>query len=153
MVDRPLEDVFEFFAAARNLELITPPWLRFRLIDGGPIEMGVGTLIEYRLKLHRVPIRWVSVIEEWQENQRFVDRQVRGPYRQWRHEHHFASVPGGTQVRDRVDYALPLGALGERAAIAFVRRDLERIFDYRAAAVANLLRSRSVQDQLQHDDQ
>jgi ligand-binding SRPBCC domain-containing protein len=138
LIARPLEEIFGFFAAALNLELITPPWLRFRLLGDGPIEMGEGTRIKYRLRLHGVPVRWESVIEEWEENQRFVDRQVRGPYRLWRHEHHFAQVQGGTQIRDRVDYALPLGLLGEAARHAFVHRDLERIFDYRAAAVATL---------------
>jgi ligand-binding SRPBCC domain-containing protein len=137
VIARPLEEVFEFFAAALNLELITPPWLRFRLLEDEPIEMGRGTHISYRLRLHGVPIRWVSVIEEWQENQRFVDRQVRGPYRLWRHEHQFARVQGGTEIRDRVDYALPLGLLGELAH-GIVQRDLDRIFDYRAAAVARL---------------
>jgi ligand-binding SRPBCC domain-containing protein len=129
-------DVFPFFADALNLERITPAWLGFRVITPGPIGMGPGTLIEYRLRLHRVPVRWLTRIEVWDPPHRFVDAQVRGPYRLWRHEHSFSAAPGGgTLMRDRVDYELPLGPLGAVAHALFVRRDVERIFDHRAAAV------------------
>jgi ligand-binding SRPBCC domain-containing protein len=130
------EDVFPFFADARNLERITPPWLGFRVVTPGAIDMGAGTLIEYRLRLHRVPVRWLTRIEAWEPPDRFVDAQVRGPYRAWRHEHRFALTPdGATLMRDRVDYELPLGPLGSLAHALFVRRDVERIFDHRAIEV------------------
>jgi ligand-binding SRPBCC domain-containing protein len=139
LIERPLADVFQFFSRASNLEEITPPWLRFGLVTREPIEMGAGTVIEYKLRLHGLPLRWVSRIEDWQENRMFVDRQIRGPYRVWRHKHEFTSVLGGTHVRDQVDYALPLGLVGEAARICVVDRDLTRIFDYRLQAVADLL--------------
>jgi ligand-binding SRPBCC domain-containing protein len=135
-VPRQLGDVFEFFSAARNLELITPPWLGFEVLSAEPEPMRQGTLISYRLKLHGVPLRWQSRIEEWQPGRLFVDAQVRGPYRLWRHRHEFEEVGvGSTLVRDRVDYALPLGPLGSVAHAAFVARDLQRIFDFRREAV------------------
>jgi hypothetical protein len=131
------DDVFPFFADALNLERITPPWLGFRVTTPDTIEMGPGTLIEYRLRLHRIPVRWLTRIEAWEPPVRFVDTQVRGPYRVWRHEHHFApAAGGGTLMRDRVDYDLPLGPLGDLAHGLIVRRDLARIFDHRQAAVA-----------------
>lgn len=136
---RPITEVFEFFARAENLERITPSWLRFRVLTPGPIVMGPGTLIDYRLRLHGLPLRWRSRIEVWEAERRFVDEQVHGPYRSWRHLHEFVSVGRSTRVRDRVEYALPLGRLGQ-LAMPFVRRDLARIFDYRGAAVARLLR-------------
>jgi ligand-binding SRPBCC domain-containing protein len=131
-------DVFPFFADALNLERITPPWLGFRVVTPGTIEMGPGTLIEYRLRLHRVPVRWLTRIELWEPPLRFVDAQVRGPYRVWRHEHRFEAAPGGagTLMRDTIDYDLPLGPLGGLAHALLVRRDLRRIFDYREASVA-----------------
>jgi ligand-binding SRPBCC domain-containing protein len=138
-VPRPVDQVFAFFAQARNLERITPPWLRFEVLTPGPIEMGPGTLIRYRLRVHAVPVRWSSRIEEWDSGRLFVDRQLRGPYRLWHHRHEFVPSAEGTVVRDRVRYALPLGRLGELAHAAFVRRDLEQIFDFRRAAVARLL--------------
>lgn len=135
-VPRQLGDVFEFFSAARNLELITPPWLGFEVLSAEPEPMRQGTLISYRLKLHGVPLRWQSRIEEWHPGRLFVDMQVRGPYRLWRHRHEFEEVGDGrTLVRDRVDYALPLGPLGSVAHAAFVGRDLGRIFDFRREAV------------------
>ncbi|MGB0097400.1 MAG: SRPBCC family protein [Solirubrobacteraceae bacterium] len=139
LVARPLTEVFAFFAQARNLEQITPPWLRFKLLSPEPIEMGVGTLIEYRLHVHGLPLRWVSRIEEWEPGRGFVDRQLRGPYRLWHHRHGFAAAGDGTVVRDHVNYALPLGMLGELAHRALVRRDLTRIFGFRQAAVTRLL--------------
>ncbi len=139
VVNRPLEEVFEFFARAGNLERITPPWLRFGLITPEPIEMRAGALIDYRLRVRGVPLRWRTRIDNWQENTRFVDRQLRGPYRLWHHTHEFERAGEGTLVRDRVDYALPLGPLGELAHRVVVKHDLRRIFDYRHAAVARLL--------------
>ena len=136
IVPAPVAEVFAFFAEARNLERITPPWLRFEVLTPEPVRMAPGTLLEYRLRLHGLPLRWLTRIEEWQRERSFVDRQLRGPYRLWHHRHEFeARGDGATLVRDRVDYALPVGLLGELARRAFVRRDLERIFDFRRDAV------------------
>ncbi|HEY6781160.1 MAG TPA: SRPBCC family protein [Thermoleophilaceae bacterium] len=134
-VPAPSDEVFGFYADAFNLELITPPWLGFRVLTPGPIRMRPGTLIEYRLRLHGVPVRWVTRIEEWEAGRRFVDVQVRGPYRLWHHTHDFEAAADETIVSDRVRYALPLGPCGELARWAFVTRDLERIFRYRQTAV------------------
>jgi ligand-binding SRPBCC domain-containing protein len=129
-------ETFEFFADAFNLEVITPPWLHFRVVTPGPIAMKAGTLIEYRLRLHGMPIRWLTRIEAWEPGRRFEDRQLRGPYGLWRHSHSFAPHHHGTSMRDVVRYAMPLGPLGRLAHWALVRRDLERIFDFRREAVA-----------------
>jgi ligand-binding SRPBCC domain-containing protein len=131
--------VFEFFSDPLNLEAITPPWLRFRVLTGGPLEMARGTLLEYRLRLHGLPLRWLTRIDVWEPPLRFVDVQVRGPYRLWRHTHGFEPDGDRTLMRDTVDYALPLGPLGELAHAAFVRRDLARIFDFRHRKVHELL--------------
>lgn len=136
-LELPIEQAFEFYAQARNLEAITPPWLGFRVTTPGEIEMREGALIEYRLALHRIPVRWRTRIEEWQPPVRFIDAQLRGPYALWVHTHTFeADGPDAVVIGDHVRYALPFGPLGALAHAAFVRRDLERIFDYRAQAVA-----------------
>jgi ligand-binding SRPBCC domain-containing protein len=130
------ETVFPFFADAGNLEAITPPWLGFEIVTPRPIAMGVGTLIEYRLRLHGLPISWLTRIEAWEPGVRFVDAQLTGPYRLWHHTHEFEpDGAGGTLMRDTVRYALPLGPLGEIAHRLFVARDLERIFDFRREEV------------------
>lgn len=129
-------EAFDFFADAFNLEVITPPWLRFRVVTRGPIAMKAGTLIEYRLRLHGLPIRWLTRIEVWEPGRRFEDRQLRGPYGAWYHSHAFAAHDGGTSMRDAVRYTMPLGPLGRLAHWGLVRRDLERIFDFRRDAVA-----------------
>jgi ligand-binding SRPBCC domain-containing protein len=138
-LDNPVDAVFAFFAQAHNLQRITPPWLRFELLSPEPIEMRVGTLIDYRLHVHRVPVRWTSEIAEWVPGRGFVDRQLRGPYGLWHHRHSFEPDGSGTVVRDEVRYAMPLGRLGDVAHLLFVRRDLKRIFDYRQEAVQTLL--------------
>jgi len=132
----PPRDAFEFFADAFNLEVITPPWLSFRVTTSKPIEMRAGTLIDYRLRLRGLPVRWLTRIEAWEPARRFVDRQMRGPYRLWHHTHLFTPHERGTAMRDRVRYALPLGPLGELVHRALVRPDLERIFDFRREAIA-----------------
>ncbi len=137
------DEVFDFFADARNLEAITPPLLGFELLTPDPIAMRAGTFLRYRLKVRRIPLRWLTVISEWDPPRRFVDEQLSGPYAQWHHTHSFE--PGGegeTVMRDVVRYALPLGVLGEIAHRLVVRADLERIFDYRARRVPELLRER-----------
>ena len=139
LIAAPPRPVFTFFARARNLERITPPWLRFAVLTPEPIEMAQGAEIAYRLRLRGIPISWTSRIERWEADRLFVDRQLRGPYRLWVHRHEFVAAAGGTLVRDRVRYALPLGVLGTVAHAAVVRRDLERIFDFRRDTVRQLL--------------
>ena len=129
----PLEDVFAFFADAANLELLTPAWLHFRILSPLPLAMGVGTRIDYRLRLRGMPIHWQSEITAWEPPWRFVDEQRRGPYRVWIHEHRFTveDREGREPVvlaSDRVDYAVPGGRLVNRLLVA---RDLRRIFSYR----------------------
>lgn len=141
-LDVPVERAFGFFANARNLEAITPRWLGFRITTPGDIEMRPGTLIDYRLKLHGVPVRWRTRIEQWEPPVRFVDVQVSGPYALWEHTHTFEPDGGeAVVIGDEVRYALPLGPLGRIAHALFVGRDLERIFDFRQKAVAHLLLS------------
>jgi ligand-binding SRPBCC domain-containing protein len=135
------EDVFPFFAEARNLERITPPWLRFKVLSA-PDPLFEGALIEYRLRLHGVPIRWLTRIQEWAPPRRFVDVQLSGPYAHWHHTHAFEAHADGTRMRDTVRYALPLGPLGALAHRAFVRRDVERIFDYRTVSLPSMPSSR-----------
>lgn len=136
---RPLDEVFPFFADARNLERITPGFLRFRIVSGLPLEIVPGTLIDYRLRLFGIPFDWRTRIETFEPGVGFTDVQVRGPYRRWHHEHRFWAVDGGTLMRDRVDYALPLGWVGRPAHALFVRASLERIFDHRRRVMADLL--------------
>jgi len=139
-IARPCAEVFGFFSDAHNLEAITPAWLHFRIVTPGAIEMAPGALIEYRLRLHGLPVRWLTCIEEWEPGRRFVDVQVRGPYARWHHTHEFEPDGDcGTVVRDRVRYALPLGPLGELARRTFVARDLDRIFDHRLASVSKVM--------------
>jgi ligand-binding SRPBCC domain-containing protein len=136
------EEVFAFFADARNLEAITPPLLRFRVLDPDAIVMGTGAVIRYRLRVHRVPIGWLTAIREWDPPHRFVDEQLRGPYALWHHTHTFERHPdgcGGTLMRDVVRYALPLGVVGELARRLVVARDLDAIFDYRVQRIRELL--------------
>lgn len=126
-----VEEIFSFFSDAYNLEKITPDFLRFSVLAASDHPVRLGTLIDYRLHLHGIPITWKTRIEEWIPGVRFVDRQVRGPYRLWHHTHEFEEHEGGTLMRDHVRYQLPLGALGRAVAGAFVRKDVEKIFLHR----------------------
>ena len=133
----PLGRTFEFFSAAHNLERIIPPLVGFRILTPAPIEMRKGTQIDYRLRLRGVALRWRSEMTRWDPPHGFVDEQRRGPYRKWIHEHRFREEDGGTRVEDHVTYAVPGGALVDRW---FVRPDLDRIFEYRRHAIAELFR-------------
>jgi ligand-binding SRPBCC domain-containing protein len=128
--------VFSFFEDASNLERITPPFLRFRILSPLPIAMGEGTLIDYRISLFGVPLRWRTRIDVYDPPFRFVDVQLEGPYRLWRHTHVFEEQPAGTLITDRVEYEIGFGPAGELARPLFVARTLDSIFDYRQRAVA-----------------
>jgi ligand-binding SRPBCC domain-containing protein len=126
-IARPVDEVFPFFADANNLEGITPPWLKFKLLNSR-VQMGRGALIDYRLNLHGIPLRWQSEITEWEPPYRFVDVQRHGPYRLWIHDHRFEPHDGGTLIHDTVQYSAP-GGTWMRAL--FIDRDLDSIFNYR----------------------
>lgn len=136
LVPRNRDDVFAFFSDPANLEAITPPWLKFEIVTEPPINMGEGVCIDYKLRVHGIPLRWRSRITGWRPPAAFIDEQVRGPYRAWRHQHLFEEHPDGTLVRDIVDYRVTGGRLVEKL---FVRRDLQRIFRYRQQRIAELL--------------
>ncbi len=126
-----LEDAFAFFADPWNLEAITPPWLRFRILEA-PRTLERGSLLEYRLRLFGVPIRWRTEIVEWRPPYGFTDVQLSGPYRRWEHTHRLAPVDGGTEISDHVVYRLPLEPLSGLLAPVTVRPWLAEIFDFRA---------------------
>ena len=140
-LDLPLEQVFAFFADAANLEAITPRFLRFRVITPTPIAMGAGALIDYRLRLHGIPLTWKTEITEWDPPHRFVDTQLRGPYAEWVHTHTFEDDNGGTRIRDHVRYRLPgFWPITAIANALLVARDTRQIFDYRRATLERLFR-------------
>ena len=132
---RPPEEIFPFYSDAFRLEELTPPMLRFHVVTPPPIVMRAGVEIDYRLRLRGIPMRWRSRITAWEPPHRFVDEQVKGPYRRWVHEHAFIPQDGGTLVKDVVEYDMLGGRLADRL---LVRRDLRRIFDYRQARLAEI---------------
>lgn len=131
-VPLPLSQVFEFFSRAENLERITPPRLRFEIVSPRPIEMRVGALIDYRIKVHGFPLRWQSEITKWDPPHSFIDEQRRGPYKLWKHEHRFEERAGETVVIDEVLYDLLFGSLVHPI---FVKPDLKAIFEFRQEAI------------------
>lgn len=136
---RPVPEVFAFFSDPGNLEAITPPWLQFQILTPQPLEMRAGSLLDYRLRLHGVPIYWRTEISVWEPPHRFVDQQLKGPYLLWVHEHTFEKQGDGTLVRDRVDYRSPGWLLEPIIEKWLVRPDLDRIFDYRAERLREFL--------------
>ena len=128
----PRAKVFPFFVDARNLEVLTPPWLKFQILTPGEIPMHTGTIIDYQLRIHGLSVRWRTEITSWNPPYGFTDEQRIGPYRRWRHRHTFEEKYGGTLCFDRVEYTVPGGVL---INWLFVRRDVKKIFAYRAGAL------------------
>jgi ligand-binding SRPBCC domain-containing protein len=131
----PRPELFDFFADAFQLERITPPWLHFHVLTPRPIRMSAGLKIDYRLRLRWIPVRWQSEISVWEPPHRFVDRQLRGPYRLWHHEHTFLEREGGTLVIDHIAYRVPGGTPVNRC---LVEPDLRRIFEFRRDTLATI---------------
>lgn len=137
-VPRPPDAVFPFFSDAHNLERLTPGFLNFRILSISTPTLQQGTTIDYRITLHGIPVRWQTLIRDWNPIHSFVDVQTRGPYSRWEHTHEFEPYEGGTIIRDRVRYELPLGALGGIVGGSFVAKDVETIFDFRRSAVREI---------------
>jgi hypothetical protein len=137
-VPRPVDEVFGFFSDARNLEKLTPPWLGFHILTGGQITIAKGTLIQYRLSWHGLPVYWKTEITCWDPPRSFEDIQLSGPYKLWHHTHRFEGASSGTQMTDVVRYVLPLGPLGRAAHALVVRRNIQQIFDYRRQRIQAL---------------
>ena len=137
----PREQIFEFFSDAFQLQTLTPPWLHFSVLTSAPIYMARGVLIDYRLRVHGIPLRWQSCISEWEPPLRFTDLQRRGPYREWNHQHIFEAVDGGTLCRDVVDYAVYGGSL---INTLFIQPDLLKIFRYRQTRLRELFSAQSI---------
>jgi ligand-binding SRPBCC domain-containing protein len=139
----PIETVFDFFADAGNLERITPPELNFKITTSQPIDIKARTLIDYQLKLRGLPIKWQTIIAEWNPPRVFVDRALKSPYKQWIHRHTFTKLAEEkTLIEDEVRYRLPFEPFGDLAHW-FVRRELDYIFDFRQTAVAEILQPKS----------
>lgn len=133
-----IEWVFPFFARPENLERITPPTLHFSILSPRPVSMHLGALIDYRIRVRGIPLRWRTRIVEYDPPNGFVDEQIRGPYRVWIHRHTFVPAGHGTVITDEVRYALPWGVLGQSAHAVFVKRELHSIFSYRRNTIAQL---------------
>jgi uncharacterized protein (TIGR01777 family) len=138
-IDGSPEQNFPFFSAAENLERITPPWLHFRITGKSSESMGSGLLIDYKLRIKGLPVRWRTRIEDWNPPQSFVDTQLQGPYKIWHHTHNFESLGGGTLMTDRVIYKMRFWPFGD-AALPMVNQDVKTIFGYRRKVLAELKR-------------
>ena len=140
LVPKGIKETFAFFENPRNLARITPPWLRFVVLSEGPVEMRAGAEIDYTIRYLGVSLQWKTLIAEYEPPFHFVDVQMRGPYKRWRHTHTFRPTEGGTVVRDHVEYALPMGPIGRLAHRIRVRSQLREIFAYRQAALTGIFR-------------
>ena len=137
-INRPLNEIFEFFSDEHNLEELTPPFLNFKVLGSTTEKVQKGTLIDYQLSLHGIPMKWKTLIKEWDRGKSFIDEQLKGPYEKWHHTHEFESLGNGTLIRDRVLFKLPLGALGDTAASWKVIGDVNNIFKFRRSKIVEL---------------
>lgn len=138
LVPRKLEEVFEFFSRAENLEILTPDFLHFKIVSIDPQPVQKGTLISYKLRVRGIPLRWTSEIREWDPPRQFVDFQTHGPYKLWHHTHRFIAEGNNTRIIDEVLYDLPFGLLGKLAHAVMVKSDVENIFHYREMKIQEL---------------
>ncbi len=141
-----IDTAWQFFSSPHNLDRITPPSMRFRLLTELPREeIFTGMLIDYRIQpIWRIPCRWRTLITDVHYQQRFTDLQLRGPYRHWEHMHRFTPNDKGVLMEDEVHYALPCGLIGNAAHVLFVKKRLQAIFDYRYRVLQNLFTSKTM---------
>jgi len=136
-INLPIKTVFKFFSSPENLEQITPKTLRFKILSPSPIKMGPGALIDYTIRLFFIPVHWRTLISEYNPPFTFIDQQLKGPYSFWHHTHTFIEKDGGVEIIDSVRYSIPFGLIGRILNWLWIRKELERIFDYRFKAIEN----------------
>ncbi|HXI14712.1 MAG TPA: SRPBCC family protein [Thermoanaerobaculia bacterium] len=135
----PIKEVFAFFSDPKNLARITPPAMKFKIVNAPERPLREGDRIDYQIRIMGVPLRWKTLITEWDEGRAFADYQEKGPYRHWLHRHTFTEAGSEVVMHDRVDYELPFGVVGRLFGGAFVRRQIQSIFDYREGAIGSFL--------------
>ncbi|MGA0333450.1 MAG: SRPBCC family protein [Kiritimatiellia bacterium] len=131
----PVEEVFAFFSRPENLQRLTPSQLQFQILTPDPIVMREGVQLDYKLKVHNIPLRWTSLISNWNPPHEFTDKQLKGPYKVWVHSHRFRTEGNGTQVDDHIQFRAPGGKLLEKL---IVQRDLASIFNYRQKILSEI---------------
>ena len=137
-INKPIEEVFQFFSKPENLSVITPAKLGFKILSPNPIKMEVGRLIDYNIYLLGIPIHWRTLITDYEPPNMFVDQQIKGPYAMWHHTHTFHKVKGGVEIKDRVVYSIPFGYLGRLLNYLWIKRDLNNIFLHRKKVIDKL---------------
>ena len=138
-IAQPRREVFKFFEKPENLEKITPGSVGFHILTPRPINMKAGTVLDYTIRVIGIPVRWTTLISDYDPPIQFRDVSLRGPYSFWHHTHTFEETEQGTVMTDEVRYALPFGPIGRLVHALFVRRQLNHIFDYRAEIIRDML--------------
>lgn len=139
-VPNKIEEVFHFFTEAKNLEKITPPHLNFNILKSSTENIEKGTLIDYKLKLYGIPLRWKTKISDYSHNKMFIDEQLKGPYKQWIHTHSFQEQDNGTLIIDQVRYIIPFNFLGNLLLGKFIQNDINKIFNYRKQVITDIFK-------------
>ena len=138
-INAPIEKIFDFFSKPENLKKITPEKLSFKILTPTPIVMNKGTLIDYTIRLFKIPIHWRTVITDYDPPHKFVDQQLKGPYVFWHHTHTFEEKDGGVEMIDKVSYVIPMGLLGRFMHFIWIKNDLKKIFSHREKIIDNIL--------------
>ena len=137
-IEKPIDVVFSFFSKPENLEKITPQYLHFEILNDSPIHMKEGLVINYKMKIRKIPVKWSSVIKSYNPPFSFIDEQIKGPYAFWYHEHKFIKEKGGTRVDDCIKYKIPFGFFGRLVNKLWVANDLEEIFNFRKNTINDI---------------
>ncbi|MEC7799632.1 MAG: SRPBCC family protein, partial [Candidatus Neomarinimicrobiota bacterium] len=128
VINSSMDNVFDFFSKPENLKAITPEKLSFKILTPTPITMGKGTVIDYTIRLFKIPVHWRTLITKYDPPHEFIDEQMKGPYNFWHHTHKFKKVDGGVEISDKVIYSIPMGIIGRFLHFLWIKRDLEKIF-------------------------
>ena len=144
-IGRPIDEVFGFFSRPENLTLITPSNLHFNILTPRPLEMKQGAVIDYTIKIFKVPIHWRTLITTYDPPFKFVDEQLKGPDNFWHHTHTFKEVSDGVEIYDEVHYGIPFGPLGSLLHALWIKKDLNHIFEYRKGVIDNIFKEKNIE--------
>lgn len=136
-ISAPAADVFSYHERSSALQRLSPPWEPIRVLEkNGGIR--VGDTVSIQMNMGPFKATWKAKHIEYEENRQFVDLQVKGPFKYWKHTHSFRSInPLETNLKDTVRLELPFGAYGHALGYSKVRKKLNQLFTYRHITTQN----------------
>ncbi len=130
------EELFAFHANPENIKIVTPPYIKTKLLFVSDNPLVAGSSIQLKSVRFGIPQEWLVKVTDYNAPSYFTDTQLKGPFKLFKHTHKFESSINGTILTDVV-YYIPKGNFLGKLVKSFIHKELVKMFDYRHWATKN----------------